>query len=130
MSLSTIQVAHLLAALGLVTLSAHTVGYLFARLRQPAVLGEIVGGLLLGPTAVCTTAGRIAVALNARGTPGVLVATVTLGAGVINERFFAALVLMSIVTCQIAGFWLDRAFRDRPPTAVRPNRTPDAKEIA
>ncbi|MFH8492037.1 cation:proton antiporter [Streptomyces longisporoflavus] len=54
---------------------------------------------------------HLGVALNARGTPGVLMATVTYEAGVINARFFAALVLMSVVTCQIAGFWLDRAFR-------------------
>ena len=30
--------------------SAHTCGYLFARFRQPPVIGEIVGGILLGPT--------------------------------------------------------------------------------
>jgi Kef-type K+ transport system membrane component KefB len=75
-------------------------------------------------------ATRFAVALNARGTPGVLLATVTLTAGVINERFFAALVLVSIVTCQIAGFWLDRAFRGTVGPPVQPHRPLDAKEIA
>jgi K+:H+ antiporter len=40
----------MLLALALLLLSAHGVGHLFARLRQPRVIGEIVGGLLLGPT--------------------------------------------------------------------------------
>ncbi|AIA08050.1 cation:proton antiporter [Streptomyces noursei] len=62
---------------------------------------------------------RLAVALNARGTPGILLASVTYGAGIINAHFFAALVLMSIVTCQIAGFWLERACR-RDARATRP----------
>lgn len=66
-----------------------------------------------------TFSARLAVALNARGTVGVLLATVTYGAGIINAEFLAALVLMSIVTCQIAGFWLERALardarRQRP----------------
>jgi Kef-type K+ transport system membrane component KefB len=73
-----------------------------------------------------STAVLLAVALNARGTPGVLLATVTYGAGVINVRFFTALVLMSIVTCEIAGFWLERAFGhgERP----GPRVTAESKE--
>jgi Kef-type K+ transport system membrane component KefB len=42
--------AHVLAALIVLLVSAHTCGYLFARFRQPPVIGEIVGGILLGPT--------------------------------------------------------------------------------
>lgn len=47
-----------------------------------------------------------AMAMNARGGPGILLATVTLGAGVINERFFTSLVLLSVITSQLAGMWL------------------------
>ncbi|KAA2252852.1 cation:proton antiporter [Solihabitans fulvus] len=47
-----------------------------------------------------------AVALNARGGPGIVLATVTLAAGVINEDFFTVLVLLSIVTSEFAGLWL------------------------
>jgi Kef-type K+ transport system membrane component KefB len=47
-----------------------------------------------------------AMAMNARGGPGILLATVTLGAGVINERFFTSLVLLSVITSQFAGMWL------------------------
>ncbi len=41
---------------------AHVVGYAFTRLRQPRVIGEIVGGLLLGPTVL----GHFAPGISAR----------------------------------------------------------------
>jgi Kef-type K+ transport system membrane component KefB len=52
-----------------------------------------------------------AVAMNARGGPGIVLASVTLGAGVINATFFVALVLLSILTSQLAGVWLARSQR-------------------
>ncbi|MEC3980510.1 cation:proton antiporter [Amycolatopsis sp. H20-H5] len=55
------------------------------------------------------TAVNLAVALNARGGPGIVLATVTLSAGVINEDFFTVLVILSILTSQIAGLWLQHA---------------------
>jgi len=51
----------------------------------------------------------LAVALNARGGPGIVLATVTYSAGVINADFFTVLVILSIVTSQIAGLWLQHA---------------------
>lgn len=50
MSLSAIETARLLTALLLLVATAHGVGLLFSRLRQPPVIGEVLGGLLLGPT--------------------------------------------------------------------------------
>jgi Kef-type K+ transport system membrane component KefB len=50
MSLSNSDATHLLLAFLLLLLAAHSLGFLFARLRQPRVAGEILGGLLLGPT--------------------------------------------------------------------------------
>ena len=50
MSLSTTDIAHMLAALAALMLAAHGVGTLFVRVRQPRAIGEVVGGLLLGPT--------------------------------------------------------------------------------
>ena len=50
MSLTNPEVLHLLLALSALLASAHLSGYLFVRMRQPRVVGEIVGGLLLGPT--------------------------------------------------------------------------------
>lgn len=50
MSFSTSDLAHLAAALILLLAAAHGCGFLFRLLRQPVVLGEVMGGLLLGPT--------------------------------------------------------------------------------
>jgi Kef-type K+ transport system membrane component KefB len=50
MSLSNADVTHLLLALVLLLVTAHVLGRLCSRVRQPKVAGEILGGLLLGPT--------------------------------------------------------------------------------
>ncbi|MDQ6721059.1 MAG: cation:proton antiporter [Candidatus Dormibacteraeota bacterium] len=50
MSLSNGDTLHLLLTLSVVLAAAHAVGFVFVRLRQPRVVGEIIGGLLLGPT--------------------------------------------------------------------------------
>jgi Kef-type K+ transport system membrane component KefB len=50
MSLSSADLTHLIAATVLLLVAAHGLGRLFAWLRQPRVAGEILGGLLLGPT--------------------------------------------------------------------------------
>lgn len=50
MTFSTQDIGHLLLALTLLLGAGHTLGYAFRRLRQPPVIGEILGGLLLGPT--------------------------------------------------------------------------------
>ncbi|HZC78308.1 MAG TPA: cation:proton antiporter, partial [Ktedonobacterales bacterium] len=41
---------HVLLALGVIIVAARLVGYLFRWLGQPPVMGEIVAGILLGPT--------------------------------------------------------------------------------
>ena len=43
---------HVLLALGAILIAARLVGAVFKRLRQPAVMGEVVAGLLLGPSAL------------------------------------------------------------------------------
>ena len=50
MSLSTSEVGHLLLLITILLIAAHTAGYLFGKIRQPRVIGEILAGLLLGPT--------------------------------------------------------------------------------
>jgi Kef-type K+ transport system membrane component KefB len=50
MSLTTAEIAQLVFGLSLLLVAAHAGGQLFARFRQPPVIGEILGGLLLGPT--------------------------------------------------------------------------------
>src|SRR6266542_1509689 len=50
MTLSNADVTRLLLSLVLLLVVAHGLGRLCTRLRQPKVAGEILGGLLLGPT--------------------------------------------------------------------------------
>ena len=49
---------------------------------------------------------NLAIGLNARGGPGIVLATVAFSAGLISEPFFVALVLIAIVTSLITGYWL------------------------
>jgi Kef-type K+ transport system membrane component KefB len=49
---------------------------------------------------------NIAVASNARGGPGIVLASVAYEAGIINGAFFTTLVLTAILTSQFAGWWL------------------------
>lgn len=52
LSFTDADLARLLIALAVLLLAAHSVGALFARFRQPRAIGEIVGGILLGPSAL------------------------------------------------------------------------------
>lgn len=49
---------------------------------------------------------NLATALNARGGPGIVIASVAFDAGIINAKFYTALVLAAILTSQAAGAWL------------------------
>lgn len=54
---------------------------------------------------------NLAVATNARGGPGIVLATVAFEAKIINVQFYTTLVLTAIVTSQIAGAWLSYVLR-------------------
>jgi Kef-type K+ transport system membrane component KefB len=56
-------------------------------------------------------AWSLAVAMNARGGPGIVLASVALDAHIINEGFYVCIVLLAIVTSLMAGIWLSRAER-------------------
>jgi hypothetical protein len=47
--------------------------------------------------------------MNARGGPGIVLASTAYAAGIINEAFFVSLVMLSVVTSLLAGSWLGRA---------------------
>jgi Kef-type K+ transport system membrane component KefB len=49
---------------------------------------------------------NIAVTTNARGGPGIVLASVAYDAGIINAAFYTALVITAVVTSQITGAWL------------------------
>ena len=56
-------------------------------------------------------ARNLAVALNARGGPGIVLASVTLDAGIIGLSFFTILVMLALITSVIAGSWLEAVLR-------------------
>ena len=49
---------------------------------------------------------NLAIALNARGGPGIVLASVAFSAGIIGESFFVTLVLLAILTSAFAGYIL------------------------
>ncbi len=51
------------------------------------------------------TSWHFAVAMNTRGGPGIVLASVAFDFGIIDERFFVTLVLVAIVTSLAAGAW-------------------------
>jgi len=68
-----------------------------------------VGARLVGEGR--TGARNLAVALNARGGPGIVLASVVLDAGIINEKLYTSLVMLALVTSVIAGSWLEAVLR-------------------
>src|SRR5207249_9888595 len=67
MSLSNADITRLLIAIVLLLVAAHGGGQLCVRLRQPRVAGEIIGGLLLGPTLFATVLPQWQEAIFIRG---------------------------------------------------------------
>ncbi|MGP3991714.1 cation:proton antiporter [Streptomyces sp. 3N207] len=87
-------------------------GWLFV-LACVVKFGSVWAGALLAGKSPSWSA-HFAVAMNARGGPGIILASVTYGAGIINGQFFVALMLLSILTSQLAGAWLTRALTRDP----------------
>jgi len=54
---------------------------------------------------------NLAVATNARGGPGIVLASVAFDAGIVNATFYTTLVLVAVLTSQAAGAWLDFVLR-------------------
>src|SRR5579872_5194433 len=50
---------------------------------------------------------NLAITTNARGGPGIVLASVAFDAGIISATFYTTLVLAAILTSQAAGAWLD-----------------------
>lgn len=61
------------------------------------------------------SATNLAVATNARGGPGIVLASVAYDAHIINARFFTTLVLVAVFTSQAAGWWLGSVLRKGKP---------------
>ena len=50
---------------------------------------------------------NLAVATNARGGPGIVLASVAYESGIISAAFYTTLVLVAVITSQAAGAWLE-----------------------
>ena len=94
----------------------------FGAAFSPALLGAfMVGSSALRLASVGLAARRagfrgldiinLAVASNARGGPGIVLASVAFEAGIISGSFFTTLVLTAILTSQFAGVWLGHVLR-------------------
>lgn len=68
---------------------------------------------------------NLAITTNARGGPGIVLASVAFDAGIISPEFYTTLVLAAVLTSQMAGAWLDYVLRRgwpllTPTTSVQP----------
>jgi Kef-type K+ transport system membrane component KefB len=54
---------------------------------------------------------NLAITTNARGGPGIVLASVAFDAGIISPKFYTTLVVAAVITSQIAGAWLDYVLR-------------------
>lgn len=54
---------------------------------------------------------NLAITTNARGGPGIVLASVAFEAGIISPKFYTTLVLAAVLTSQAAGAWLDYVLR-------------------
>ncbi len=54
---------------------------------------------------------NLAITTNARGGPGIVLASVAFDAGIISPKFYTTLVLAAVLTSQMAGAWLDYVMR-------------------
>ena len=77
------------------------------------ILGSCVVKILSVSLAGCLAGFRgldllnLAITTNARGGPGIVLASVAFEAGIISPKFYTTLVLAAVLTSQAAGAWLD-----------------------
>lgn len=73
-------------------------------------LGGVAAGAKLAGFSSFDTV-NLAIATNARGGPGIVLASVAFDAGIINAVFYTVLILMALITSQVAGAWLGFVLR-------------------
>ena len=90
----------LIHGLSLWMLAAFLIGSCSIKILSVALAGRLAGfrGLDLVNLAITT---------NARGGPGIVLASVAFDAGIISPQFYTTLVVAAVLTSQIAGAWLD-----------------------
>lgn len=90
---------HLGAGFAPMMLAIFLLGSSLARVASVALAARVAGFAPLDRA-------NLAITCNARGGPGIVLATIAFEAGIINGRFFTTLVLTAILTSQAAGVWL------------------------
>lgn len=58
---------------------------------------------------------NLAITTNARGGPGIVLASVAFDAGIISSKFYTTLVVAAVITSQMAGAWLEHVLRSGKP---------------
>ncbi len=76
-----------------------------------AVVMSCVFGAALAAGRTALTGFNLAMAMNTRGGPGIVLASVAYGLGIIGEVMFTTLVLAAMVTSALSGAWFVRAKR-------------------
>jgi K+:H+ antiporter len=72
---------------------------------------------------------NLAITTNARGGPGIVLASVAFDAGIISSKFYTTLVVAAVLTSQIAGAWLEYVLRKGWPL-LKPKAAGEAVEVA
>ena len=62
---------------------------------------------------------NLGITTNARGGPGIVLASVAFDAGIISSKFYTTLVVAAVLTSQLAGAWLDYVLRKGWPLLKR-----------
>lgn len=68
---------------------------------------------------------NLAITTNARGGPGIVLASVAFEAGIISPKFYTTLVIAAVLTSQLAGAWLEHVLR-----AGRPLLAPSVEDVS
>ena len=94
----------LVRGFSLTMLAIFLVGSCLVKILSVSLAGRVAGfrGLDLVNLAITT---------NARGGPGIVLASVAFDAGIISATFYTTLVLAAVLTSQFAGAWLDYVLR-------------------
>jgi Kef-type K+ transport system membrane component KefB len=94
----------LIRGLSLRMMAAFIVGSCAVKIASVSLAGRFAGfrGLDLVNLAITT---------NARGGPGIVLASVAFDAGIISPKFYTTLVVAAVLTSQMAGAWLDYVLR-------------------
>jgi Kef-type K+ transport system membrane component KefB len=117
----------LVHGLSLWMLAAFLIGSCVVKVLSVSLAGRLAGFRSLDLL-------NLAITTNARGGPGIVLASVAFEAGIISPTFYTTLVLAAVLTSQAAGAWLDYVLRKGWPlltptvaeAALAPESTPYA----